>query len=103
MTALRLHPSAAEELEQAVAHYDEERPGWGSLFFGEAKHQMSRAALLPRSGARVERAPHGVEVRAFGLDRFPYRVIIAPVAGEWMVIAIAHTRREPRYWIRRVG
>lgn len=51
MTALRLHPVAADDLEQATLWYERERPGWGGLFFAEARRKLVQAALLPTSGA----------------------------------------------------
>jgi hypothetical protein len=41
-------------------------------------------------------------VRGFLLDRFPYTVFIAKVAGEPMVMAVAHQHQEPDYWRKRL-
>ena len=42
-------------------------------------------------------------MRAFTLTRFPYRLVVARVGDERFAIAVAHTRREPRYWLERLG
>lgn len=103
MTDLRLHPSAAEELEQAVAWYEQEQPGWGARFFAEARRRLAHAALLPTSGAGIQGVPPRCDARAFGLRRFPYRIVTVMVGAERFVIAVAHTSREPGYWLDRLG
>lgn len=103
MTELRLHPGAGAELEQAAIGYERERPGWGPLFFGEVRRKIAQAATLPGSGAPIAETPPDRDVRAYGLSRFPFRVIVALVGDERFVIAVAHTKREPRYWLERLG
>jgi hypothetical protein len=73
------------------------------LFFAEARRKLVQAALLPASGALIDDLPRERDVRAFGLSRFPYRVIVALIGDERFAIAVAHTSREPRYWLVRLG
>lgn len=32
------------------------------------------------------------------MDRYPYQVIYREEAGEVIVIAVAHAKRDPEYW-----
>ena len=100
---LELHPEAAAELEAAVDWLEDERPGYGALLFGEVRQKIAQAATYPHSGDPVAGFEDKHEVRAYTLARFRYRVITAQVSGAPLVIAVAHTSREPSYWRDRIG
>jgi hypothetical protein len=42
------------------------------------------------------------EIRRSLLARFPYTIVYGIDAQTIIVIAVAHTHREPRYWIDRL-
>ena len=100
---LELHPEALEELEAAVAWHNRERAGRGDLLYEEVQRRVAQATRFPRSGAPVAGFDARYDVRSYGLRRLPYRVITAVVSRAPLVIAIAHTRREPAYWRDRLG
>lgn len=100
---LELHPEAVEELDAAVLWLEAERPGHGLLLYEEVRSRVKQAARLPRSGAPVTGVPERYDVRCYGLRRFRYRVLTATVGGTTIVVAIAHTSREPGYWRERLG
>ena len=50
--------------------------------------------------AAVEIEP---EIRRSLLARFPYALIYGMDDRTLIVIAVAHTHREPRYWVDRLG
>jgi hypothetical protein len=43
------------------------------------------------------------EVRFVKLRNFPYVVFYAVLDGEVLVVALAHTKRRPGYWRRRLA
>lgn len=92
---------AAEELEATGAWYESERPGYGALFVDEVRKAVELAAIFPLSGHSVAGAPEGREVRRFALRSFPYSVVTAVLQGKRAVIAVAHHRRAPDYWLDR--
>lgn len=47
--------------------------------------------------------PSDVPVRHAAVRRFPYRVAYLVIGEAIRILAIAHTRRKPRYWIHRTG
>lgn len=100
---LALHPAALDELEAATAWHEEERPGCGELLLSEVRAEITRAATMLNSGVSIEGFAATYNVRAFNLRRFRYRVIVALVAGSPLVVAVAHTSREPGYWRERLG
>jgi hypothetical protein len=99
---LELHPESVEELEAAVAWHNRERPGHGDQLYAEVRRRVVQATRFPRSGAPVAGFDAGYDVRSYSLRRFPYRVVTAVVSGAPVVIAIAHSRREPAYWRDRL-
>jgi plasmid stabilization system protein ParE len=100
---LRLHPDALVELGDAVTYLERERAGLGAALFAEITQRVAQASRWPRSGAPTAGFAAQHDVRQFALTRFRYLVITAVVRDERVVVAIAHTSREPGYWRERVG
>jgi toxin ParE1/3/4 len=99
----RVHPKAELELHAASDFYEAERPGYGDLFDEEYERHLRRALRLFKSGVRVKLSrPMKHEVRRFGFNRFPYSLVVADVRGMFVVVAVAHAKREPGYWRERV-
>ena len=90
-------PIAIEEHDQAVAFYEERSAGLGERFEAEA----SRAIELIRE---YPRAWHPVSARArrCRLNRFPYGIVYWVGVEELLIVAVAHSKRRPRYWQARV-
>ena len=99
---LRFDRAAADELDAAVAWYAAEDPNAASRFGTEIRRRLVQAARLPQSAPSVRGLATKHDVRAFGLRGFPYLAITAVTRGERVVIAIAHTSREPGYWRQRL-
>ena len=93
---------AAAELAAAAEAYERAREGYGDLFIREVRAKVQRAARFPASGVPVTGFPSELDVRRFGLRRFPFSVVTARVAGTRVVIAVAHAKRAPGYWRGRV-
>jgi plasmid stabilization system protein ParE len=100
---LRFDPGAADELEAAVRWYSEVELRVAIRFAAEVRRRLAHAARLPRSAPPVRGFAPELDVRAFGLRGFPYVAVTALSRGERVVVAVAHTSREPGYWRDRVG
>lgn len=102
---VELHPEARSELRAAALWYDEQRPRLGDELIAEVTQMMQRIEEAPGSfplwpgvpAARQARLP----IRRAVLQRFPYAIAIEPHEGYVRILAIAHTRRKPLYWIGR--
>ncbi len=93
------HPEALSEVEQARDWYDDKRPGLGAEFVDQVERAVKAIERAPLSFARV-RGRSGAR-RAL-LARFPYLVVFAVLDdGQVLVVALAHARRRPGYWLRR--
>jgi toxin ParE1/3/4 len=93
----RLHPDAALEHEDQVAYYEERRAGLGRRYHLAMLRAISLASSNPRR-FKIVRPPnlHKVSLRGF-----PFAVIYREVDSMVQVLAIAHHRRAPNYWVRR--
>ncbi|HEV8096041.1 MAG TPA: type II toxin-antitoxin system RelE/ParE family toxin [Casimicrobiaceae bacterium] len=102
MRRIRIHAAAAEEVAEAAAWYEKERPGLGAEFEQavEAALDLLEEELVPL--IPVSRAAGARGVKRLLLRRFPYAVIVRADAAEVVVIAFAHTARHPGYWRERL-
>jgi plasmid stabilization system protein ParE len=102
MPALRILREAAEELDAAAAYLERQRPGYAALFLDAYEERLRQLARFPASGPAIQNAPGGYPLRAFLIGKFPYSIIAGPIDGVTMIVALAHTSREPGCWRGRV-
>ncbi len=56
----------------------------------------------PGSFPRLRDLPPDLAVRRALLSRFPYAVLFLELAVDVRIIAIAHLKRDPEYWLNRL-
>ncbi|WP_125099272.1 type II toxin-antitoxin system RelE/ParE family toxin [Leucobacter chromiireducens] len=95
-----MHPETAEELLDAIQHY-EEWAGSEAAFAVAAKKARTDAAESPNAWPPVEHWKPPPLVRSRRIGNFPYRVIYYSRGDVVAVIAYAHEKRRPGYWGRR--
>jgi plasmid stabilization system protein ParE len=99
---VELHPEARAEFRSAAVWYDEQRLGLGDEFVTEVTGTLARIAEAPHSYAlwpHVERA--AVPIRRAVVQRFPYAIAFEVHADQVRVLAVAHAKRRPLYWLAR--
>ncbi len=94
---IRFHGAARRELRKAVDRYDERLPGLGEEFAAAIEHSVGLIASHPGLGT-----PHMRRTRRVQIRRFPYSLVYAERDEFLIVIAVAHHRRRPDYWLRRI-
>ncbi len=99
--SVRFHPSAQAEARQAAIHYEREREGLGRRFRAALKRCVEGIEEWPTIGPRIDNDMIEEPLRAVPLLTFPYTVIYA-VGKPVVVVAVAHQRRRPFYWKRRI-
>lgn len=97
---VRFHPDAAQEYLDALSTIDAAREGFGRRFELSFQKKLRQATLFPSSGVRVD--GFQVDVRRFGIKRFPYAIIVATTNDTPHVVAVAHQKRQP-YWHYRLA
>ena len=99
---VRVDPRAADELEEAVDWYDRQRAGLGRELVMEVRAAIRSLGRSPGAGAPVGVVDPALGVRRVRVRRFPYQVVYLVIDDDIVVIAIAHDRRQPGYWMSRV-
>jgi toxin ParE1/3/4 len=94
--------AASTEMAEAAAWYDERVTGLGDRFLSEAEGVFSRLDETPLIGPLWDhpRVPAGV--RRMFLRSFPYSAVYV-LEPRLVVVAVAHARRRPGYWARRLS
>jgi plasmid stabilization system protein ParE len=92
------HPEAATEYAEHVAFYESLRTGLGARFHAAVKAVVANACKTP-ARYRIEFPP---TIRRARVQGFPYNVIFREVDGNIQVLAVAHHRRRPLYWLNRL-
>jgi toxin ParE2 len=85
------------ELDQAVRWYEAQAPGLGDAFLIEVLATLDRVVRYPEAWQALDDS-----IRRCRLTRFPYGVIYAMEGGDVLVLAVAHSHRQPDYWRDRL-
>lgn len=100
---MRILKIADLEAIAAASWYDESQLGVGEKFLHTLETTYKRIRKKPRSNPRYEMYDGPHEVRRRLLKPYSYIVFYTFDEAEPVVIAIAHTSREPLYWIDRLN
>jgi plasmid stabilization system protein ParE len=87
---------AEEELADAYGWYNQQADGLGRDFLDELDRGIRRVATFPLSSPEIDPG-----FRRCLLARFPYGVVYALEGDAFVVVAVAHLHRQPRYWSDR--
>ena len=102
MTSLRLAPETLDELADAALWYEARRGGLGREFLDAIEALLPIIARRPRSFPRLADFDDPLEVRRALVGRFPFAIVYLVRAQDIHVLAVAHTKREPGYWLYRL-
>ncbi len=91
-----LLPQASREVADAVEYYEGEEAGLGERLWREVDDHLRWIA----ANGTLPRLRPG-DYRRVNLRVFPYYIAYALRADSAVVLAIAHARRQPEYWIGR--
>ena len=101
---LELHPEAQAELRSAALWYQERRPGLGDEFISEisalARASPRRPRILPGMAGHAGGRPADPQGNH---HRFPDVIAFEEHEQHVLVLALAHTRRRPLYWLTRTS
>jgi toxin ParE1/3/4 len=93
-----LHPEAAAEHRRQVAYYEDKQRGLGRRYHAELRAVLAAACEAPQR-YRVVYPP---DIRRVGFNVFKFDLIYREVDGVVQVLAVAHHRRQPGYWLGRL-
>ncbi len=102
MNVIRLSPEAIDELVETAVWYRAQRPGLESEFLDEIERVLPLIESSPASFPRLLDIPADLVIRRALLPRFPYALIFMDLGEHVRVLAVAHAKRRPGYWLDRV-
>ena len=91
------HPAADAEYAEAAAYFSRVSPELGGRFYDELERLIRDVRSQPNL-FRVFDAP----ARRHFSTVFPYSVIYLDQPDRVWIVAIAHMKRQPRYWRQRL-
>ncbi|MCO5168865.1 MAG: hypothetical protein M9894_21205 [Planctomycetes bacterium] len=101
MKPLRLATGVEEEIRSSARWYDEQRAGLGAEFREAVERLLEEIARAPESYAPSSVGAGDLVFRQAFLRRFPYKIVSLEREREVLILACAHTRRRPGYWLGR--
>ena len=96
MTPVIFDPEASAEFLASVQYYEDCQPNLGRRFRLAVAAAIEKIAETP-FGYRVLRAPF----RRYLLQKFPFSVIYSIEPDHIRILAVAHSKRKPGYWLAR--
>ena len=97
MRPIRFLEEAQNEFLEQISYYEERQKGLGERFRESVEAATALAAAHPRLGS-----PWKLRTRRVFPRGFPFSVVYRIEATELVIFAVAHFKRRPTYWRRRV-
>jgi len=97
MRKVTFHEDADAEMNEGAQYYEERAFGLGLAFLDAIEEAVDNVLENPEAYQLV-----GNEVRHKLLRRFPYSVLSVIEPDRIRIVAVAHQKRRPGYWIYRL-
>lgn len=97
MTPVVFHPEAEQEMLEAAIYYQSQSPGLGVDYLSEVDRGVQAISESPITWPVVKG-----ELRRRLVRRFPFGILYRIEPDEIVIIAVAHLRRKPGYWRKRI-
>ncbi len=97
MKKVRLLDPAEQEMLDAARYYESQAAGLGVDFLSKVQGAVRDVGEHPEMWPVIR-----FEIRRRLVHRFPYAILYRIGPEEVVVVAVAHLRRHPTYWIGRV-
>lgn len=94
---IRQHPAASAELDDALTWYAQRSPRAAEGLWREVPRAQAVVKTFPLASPLI-----GANNRRFVLHAFPYDLIYAVAGDVVWIIAYAHHKRRPGYWLERL-
>ena len=101
MKRVRIAGAAERELAEAITWYRDRDPRVADRFTAEVRAALQMIETFPQIGSRVPSIADRA-VRRMPVHKFPYYVVFVELDDALEVVAFAHNRRRPAYFVRRI-
>jgi toxin ParE1/3/4 len=98
---VRIIGLAEQEFREATEWYRARDPRVAARFVDESRQTLQLIEQFPQIGGR----PPGVDdrlVRSMPIHKFPYLIVFVDLGERLEVVAFAHKRRKPAYFLDRI-
>lgn len=99
MKSLRFHPEALAEYEAAAVWYAERSTVVALSFTASVDAALDGLCEVPDAWPYW---PGRTDVRRRVVQRMPYSIMYLVQGDAIVILAVAHDRRRPGYWLRRM-
>ena len=99
---IRYHRDARADYREAASWYQDRREGSGVEFIERVAETLKDIAAMPHAGLLVADGGAGKVIRRRRVRRFSHYIIYRETPSAIRVLAVAHTSREPGYWLGRL-
>ena len=93
-----LHPAAEEEHLETIIFYESKQPGLGAIYQAEFERVMKNVLKTPQSFPVVIEP----DIQRIIMDKFPFSIFFRKKNKSIHILAIAHHKRRPVYWLGRL-
>ncbi len=93
---ISLLPLAQKELDEAFSWYEEQAIGLGYDFLDEFDQAVRLIASFEECFEQIDD-----DVRRCLINRFPFAIIYGIDGEKIVIVAVAHLKRQPNYWLKR--
>jgi toxin ParE1/3/4 len=102
---VEFHPEADLEFTETLLWYDERSQGLANEFTSAVTSFLNRLASSPQAFPKWPRIRPNrkTAIRRAVMDRFPYVVAFEEHADVIVILALAHAKRRPLYWLKRAS
>ena len=97
---LRFHPAARREATEAAEYYEQQREELGFAFSQAVRDAAAFVRTFPRAGKPLKGSAS--DCRRWQVSGFPYALVYTELDGALLLLAVAHAKRHPTYWIGRL-
>jgi toxin ParE1/3/4 len=101
MRSIRFEPEAREEFLAAIDWYEARDSELGPRFLAAVERALESIQYAPEAYPVALSEEHRSAARRKRLEGFPYAIVYLAFPQEIRILAVAHGRRRPGYWIDR--
>ena len=101
MKPLQIVEPAEIEYQEAAAWYRDREARVAERFIAETRRTLELIETFPQIGGRVP-GVQDEDVRQMPIHSFPYQIVFLRLADRIEVVALAHNRRRPAYFVKRL-
>lgn len=91
------HPAAEAEYLESIAYYESKRAGLGALYIAAFEKTVSSVCVSPHRYPTANNA----DIRCAQIKTFPFSVLYRESSNNIQILAVAHHRRRPQFWLGR--